>query len=54
MAVIAIHPGEHLAAELQEFGITAAGLARKLNVLTSRITGILNGQRQSPVTVPFV
>jgi len=45
MAAIAIHPGEHLAEELQELGITAAGLARKLNVPTNRITGILNGQR---------
>jgi len=45
MAVIAIHPGEHLAEELDELEISAAELARKLNVPTNRITGILNGQR---------
>ena len=45
MAVTAIHPGEHLAEELNELGMTAAALARKLDVPTNRITGILNGQR---------
>lgn len=45
MAVTAIHPGEHLAEELNELGMSAAELARKLNVPTNRITGILNGQR---------
>ena len=45
MAVIAIHPGEHLAEELKELGMSAAELARKLDVPTNRITGILNGQR---------
>jgi len=46
MALIAIHPGEHLAEELTELGImSAAELARKLNVPTNRITSILNGQR---------
>ena len=45
MAAIAIHPGEHLAEELQELGMSAAELARKLDVPTNRITGILNGQR---------
>ena len=45
MAVTAIHPGEHLAEELQELGISAAELARNLEVPTNRITGILNGQR---------
>ena len=45
MAVIAIHPGEHLAEELGELGMSAAELARKLGVPTNRITGILNGQR---------
>jgi addiction module HigA family antidote len=40
-----IHPGEHLAEELKELGISAAGLARELDVPTNRITGILNGQR---------
>jgi addiction module HigA family antidote len=45
MAVIAIHPGEHLAEELRELGMSAAELARKLDVPTNRITSILNGQR---------
>jgi addiction module HigA family antidote len=45
MAVIAIHPGEHLAEELKELDMSAAELARKLDVPTNRITGILNGQR---------
>jgi addiction module HigA family antidote len=41
----AIHPGEHLAEELRELGITAAGLARQIDVPVNRITGIINGQR---------
>ena len=41
----AIHPGEHLAEELKELGMSAAELARELDVPTNRITGILNGQR---------
>jgi antitoxin HigA-1 len=45
MALPAIHPGEHLAEELRELGMSAAELARKLNVPTNRVTGILNGQR---------
>jgi addiction module HigA family antidote len=45
MAVTAIHPGEHLAEELKELGMSAAELARKLDVPTNRVTGILNGQR---------
>jgi addiction module HigA family antidote len=45
MAVTAIHPGEHLAAELDELEMSAAELARRLNVPTNRITEILNGRR---------
>jgi addiction module HigA family antidote len=45
MAVIAIHPGEHLAEELRELGMSAAELARRLSVPTNRITEILNGRR---------
>src|SRR5512132_987510 len=45
MAQTAIHPGEHLAEELKELGMSAAELARKLDVPTNRVTGILNGQR---------
>jgi antitoxin HigA-1 len=43
--VTAIHPGEHLAEELKELGMSAAELARNLDVPTNRVTGILNGQR---------
>jgi addiction module HigA family antidote len=45
MAITAIHPGVHLAEELQELKMSAAELSRKLDVPTNRITGILNGQR---------
>lgn len=41
----AIHPGEHLAEQLEEMDISAAELARQLKVPTNRITEILNGQR---------
>ena len=43
--MIAIHPGEHLAEELRELGMSAAELARRLEVPTNRITEILNGRR---------
>ena len=45
MAVSAIHPGEHLAEELNALEMSAAELARRLNVPTNRITEILNGRR---------
>lgn len=45
MAITAIHPGEHLAEELEALGMSAAELARQLQVPTNRITGIINGQR---------
>ena len=45
MAVRLIHPGEHLAEELRELGMSAAELARNLHVPTNRVTAILNGQR---------
>lgn len=45
MARTAIHPGEHLAEQLDELGMSAAELGRQLKVPTNRITGILNGQR---------
>jgi antitoxin HigA-1 len=45
MPVTAIHPGEHLAEELDELGMSAAELARQLDVPTNRITEILNGRR---------
>ncbi len=45
MAVMAIHPGEHLAEEIRELRMSAAELARQLKVPTNRITEILHGQR---------
>ena len=45
MALTAIHPGEHLAEELEELNMSAAELARQLQVPTNRITAIINGQR---------
>src|SRR5687767_1543037 len=45
MALIAIHPGEHLAEELDALGMSAAELGRRIDVPTNRVTGILNGQR---------
>jgi antitoxin HigA-1 len=40
-----IHPGEHLADELQELGISARELARTIKVPTTRVTDILRGRR---------
>jgi addiction module HigA family antidote len=45
MAAPAIHPGEHLAEELEGLNMSAAALARRLKVPTNRITEILNGRR---------
>lgn len=45
MAVELIHPGEHLAEELKELRMSAAELARNIQVPTNRITAILHGQR---------
>lgn len=45
MTLMAIHPGEHLAEELKELNMSAAELARKINVPTNRVTQILNGTR---------
>ena len=45
MGRAAIRPGEHLAEQLKELGMSAAELGRQLKVPTNRITGILNGQR---------
>ena len=45
MTVAAIHPGEHLAEELTALSMSAAELARQLDVPTNRITEILNGRR---------
>src|SRR6266576_1933106 len=45
MAPRPIHPGGHLREELKLLGVSAAELARQLDVPTNRITAILNEQR---------
>jgi len=45
MARTPIHPGEHLADELQELGMSARELARTIKVPTTRITDILRYRR---------
>jgi addiction module HigA family antidote len=45
MARTPLHPGEHLAEELKELGMSASELARHLGVPTNRVTSILNGHR---------
>jgi len=45
MARTPIHPGEHLADELRELGMSAAELSRQIKVPVNRVTGIINGQR---------
>lgn len=45
MARTPIHPGEHLADELQELGMSARELARTIKVPTTRITDILRCRR---------
>ena len=45
MAQILIHPGEHLADELQALGMSANELAKELGVPTNRLTQIIAGKR---------
>lgn len=45
MARTPIHPGEILADELAELGISAAELARRLRVPANRISQIIAGKR---------
>jgi len=45
VVLTAIQPGEHLAEELKDLGMSAAKLARQLDVPTNRVTEILNGRR---------
>lgn len=45
MTVYAFHPGEYLAEELDERGMTGAEFARALNIPRSRVSEILNGKR---------
>ena len=44
MIISAIHPGEHLAEELRELDMSAASLARQIEVPANRINEILNGR----------
>ncbi len=39
-----IHPGEHVAEELEALRMSAAALSRQLGVPTNRVTQILNGR----------
>jgi addiction module HigA family antidote len=41
----AIHPGEHLAEQLEASGMSAAEVARQIKVPTNRITEIVKGRR---------
>ncbi len=41
----AIHPGEVLADELAELGVSASQLARAIDVPVNRVTQILHGRR---------
>jgi addiction module HigA family antidote len=45
MLHLAVHPGEVLADELHELGISATELARQLAVPPNRITQIIKGKR---------
>lgn len=45
MARSPIHPGEILADELHEIGLTPTDLARQINVPTSKVTQIIDGRR---------
>ena len=40
-----IHPGEILADELKEIGVSAAELARQIKVPPNRVSQIINGKR---------
>ncbi len=40
-----IHPGEHFARQLEEHGMSAAELARRLSIPAADMADILNGRR---------
>lgn len=40
-----IHPGVHIANELEELGMSAAELARTLDIPANRLTEIIRGRR---------
>lgn len=39
------HPGEHIAVELEELGMSATQLARELGIPPNRVTEIIRGRR---------
>jgi antitoxin HigA-1 len=41
----AIHPGEHLAEQLDALAMSAAEFARRIGVPTNRVTDLMNGKR---------
>ncbi|KAA0219069.1 MAG: addiction module antidote protein, HigA family [Lautropia sp.] len=45
MAPTAIHPGEILAEELEELGVSPTELSRQIRVPANRISQIINGKR---------
>ncbi len=45
MARLLIHPGEHLADELEALGMSSNQLAKELGLPTNRITQIIRGKR---------
>lgn len=45
MSRSAVHPGQVLAEELSALGVTAAELARQIEVPANRISQIINGKR---------
>ena len=45
MARLAIHPGEHIADELDALNMSASELARQLHIPTNRLTDIVRGRR---------
>src|SRR5262249_50468384 len=45
MARTPTHPGEQLALELNELGMSASELARQIDVPVNRVTAIINGER---------
>jgi len=48
MARTPIHPGEHLAEELKDLGLSAAELARQVEVPVNRITSARRDGRYRP------
>jgi len=54
MARTPIHPGEILAEELDELGISPTELSRQTRVPANRISHISTASAPSPVIPPFV